>query len=150
MPGRPPIALATSKARQSDLAPFAKYTPETCGPETTATSPCRAAYVARRDLKANADVATGDFERVVRALLGGQCPGFTRALNMFEDRTKDIVIEGPIATYKLVRDVLKLSIVSDPNVSYDRLPTFMRCLYPYKTYLNVVTLQQPGTNPFAF
>ncbi len=137
-------------ARQSDLAPFEKYTPEACGPETLASSPCRAAYRARRFLKANADVATADFTRVVKALVNRRCPGFTRQLNLFEDRTKDIVIEGPIATYKLVRDVLRLSITSDPNVSYQRLPDFMRCLYPYDTYRKVVTLQQPGTNPFVF
>lgn len=135
------------KARQGELAPFQAYPPAKCDAESHPSVPCRAATRARRILKANADVATGDFKRVVTALLQGRCPDFTRQLNLSEKRSKDIVIEGPIATYRLVRSVLRRAIVSDPHVSYDRLPAFMHCLYNYDTFLNVATLQQPGTTP---
>lgn len=135
-------------ARQSDLAPYKDYTPERCGPETLASTTCRAAYRERRTLKANADAATADFKRVVQALIDRTCPDFTRYLNLQEHRTKDIVIQGPIATYKLVQEVLVQSITSDPGVSYARLPDFMRCLYPsYDAYRKAVTMRQPGTTP---
>ncbi len=96
----------------------------------------------------SADVASADFARVASALIQVDCPGFTRSLNLYLSRSKDVVVDGPSATYEAVRVVLRESITQDLYVSYDRLPDFMKCLYPFDTYEQVVTVELPGTAPF--
>lgn len=115
---------------------------ETCaGPDAVA---CRDA----RAWSMSADKIRADFARVANALIDVDCPGFTRALNLFLSRNQDVVVDGPAATYDAVREVLQLSITEDLRVSYQRLPDFMKCLYPFDTYEDMVTVDLPGTTPY--
>lgn len=133
-------------ARQGQIATFRDYAAANCGHGET-TAPCRAARRAQNQLDENADFATADFRRVTEALIAVACPGFTRELNTYLERSSDVVLEGPIATYRAVREALFETVTSDPRVSFDQQPDFMRCLYDYDTYVDVVTLRLPGTSP---
>lgn len=138
------------EARQGQLDTFRDYAAAHCTGGSSLFEPdptCRAAKRARDQLTENADVATKDFSRVTSALIEVTCPGFTRNLNSYLQRSRDVVLDGPLATYEAVREVLVGAVVEDLKVSYDRLPDFMRCLYDYDTYGAVVTLRLPGTSP---
>lgn len=141
------------EARRSRLDTFKSYLDSHChGFWATAwDTVCRAGNREAEALSEDADVATTDFKRVVRLLIGEKCPGFTRDLNNELGRTTDVVIDGPIATYDAVRKILMRAVVSDRNVSYTRLPNFMQtCLYDYDTFETVVTLKLPGTLNYGF
>lgn len=142
------------KARQSRLDAFKTVIDSKCHQHFWSmafSTVCRAKDREKEALSEDADVATSDFKRVVTALISEQCPGFTMQLNKALGRTKDVVIDGPIATYEAVRKVLQRAVVSDPHVSYKRLPNFMQaCLYDYDTFKNVMTLRLPGTLNYSF
>lgn len=138
------------EARQAQLDTFKDYAAKNCsgGSSLFESDPvCRAAARAKDQLDENANLATKDFARVTSSLVLRKCPGFITALNRHLGRSRDVVLEGPIATYRAVREVLFETVVEDPHVSYDRQPEFMRCLYDYDTYEAMVTLRLPGTSP---